>query len=118
MSNGFEIKSDGTLLIRQGATAHLPILYPLNLSGFAARLHIVTRPKALPVILALTTENDGIEITPGEQSEILIKASASQTALIKDFFSGYYNLEIESSSGDVTRVLDGAAELSTDVVKD
>ena len=116
MSNGFQFFRDGSLLIRQGATAFVTItIAPSNLTGFTARLEIARRYKT-DLVLLLTTENNGLVITPGTpNSAIQVIASSAQTGALSNTFSGIYNLELISPSGFVERTLEGRVILSTEV---
>ena len=115
MSNGFQFFKDGSLLIRQGASGDVTIKLKSNLTGYTARFELAKRAKA-DLLLNLTTENSGIVITPGSSlSLIKIVATATQTSSLPDSFSGVYNLEIISAGGQVTRLLEGRVNLTSEV---
>ncbi|WP_312299214.1 hypothetical protein [Stutzerimonas nitrititolerans] len=84
---------------------------PVDLTGAKARMQI--RPQiGGPVLLELTTENGGLEITaPGTLGRTL---SAEQTAALT-WTEGVYDLEVEYADGTVQRYLQGAVTVSREV---
>lgn len=88
----------------------------INLTGFTARMQ-VRASKASPTILhEFTTENGGITITAPLTGTITIKASATITAGWT-FTTGVYDLEVVSSGGIVTRLLEGTFTVDPEVTR-
>lgn len=88
---------------------------PYNITGFTARMQLRSLPDSPDVVLNLTTENGGIAIT-GPQGLIEVHATAAQTTAI-DEGPYYYDIEIQSNSGIVTRVAQGQAIVSAEVTR-
>lgn len=89
---------------------------PLNISGYTARMQIRRTIDSSTVIVNLTTENGGLTVNPTDpENQILISMSDDVTASIST--SGVYDLEIESPTGVVSRVLQGAVTLSQEVTR-
>ena len=78
---------------------------PVNLSGFTARMQVRSDVDSETVLLELTTENGGILIDSAN-STIKLYLSAFSTAAIT-WEKGIYSLELTSSSGVVTELLEG-----------
>lgn len=88
---------------------------PYNITGFTAAMQLRSQPDDPNVALNLTTANGGITIT-GAQGLIEVHATAAQTGAI-DEGPYYYDLEITSNSGIVTRVAQGQAIVSAEVTR-
>jgi hypothetical protein len=90
---------------------------PYNLSGFTARMQVRRTIDSASVLLHLTTANGALTINPSgaATNQIYINVSASVTASVST--SGVYDLEIVSSTGTVTRVLQGEFNLSPEVTR-
>jgi hypothetical protein len=67
-------------------------------------------------VINLTT-GSGISITPATDSVITITISATATAAISAPSYGVYDLEIESVSGVVTRLLQGTYQVTPEVTR-
>lgn len=107
------------LEIEQGATYSLLMTWaisnvPVNLTGYIARLQARIDVDETSTILSLTT---GAGITlGGAAGTITLDRSAAQTAILpKGQF--VYDLELESSGGVVTRLLQGELEISAEVTR-
>lgn len=89
---------------------------PINLTSYNVRMDIKSAPGSKKV-LASCTIGDGITVTPLTGS-ININVSAEKTKLIA-YPKSAYDLVIESSTGTITRLLEGYLEVSravTDIV--
>lgn len=85
----------------------------IDMTGYSARMHIRSDIDQQSPDIALSTES-GITIT--EQSgEILVELTPSQTKTVKN---GYYDLEIVSPSGAVTRLVQGALTVQLEVTRE
>lgn len=104
-------------VIDQGADWFINFIYeqpagtPVNLTNCSAALQVRTSPLARTAVLTLTTDNDGITITPLE-GLLEVHATAEQTASITN---GKYAYDIEvtaNQTGVVTRIAQGTIEVS------
>lgn len=89
----------------------------LSIEGFSARMQVRRTIESDSFMLELTTENLGLIINPieGQINVLEIFAEDSVTASIAH--SGVYDLEIISTDGIVSRILQGAFELSLEVTR-
>jgi hypothetical protein len=90
------------------------IYYPYDLTNFTARMQVRRTIESSTVIVELTTENDGINIVD-EDGKIFLFMSPTQTSALTS--SGVYDLEIISSDGVVSRVVQGLFTLSQEVTR-
>lgn len=111
---------DYDINIYKGTTFKLNIAYTdstsaiIDLTGYTARMQ-VRRTYGSAIITELTTENGGIAITALTGGlDLLITATA--TTLLTAV-SGRYDLEIISSGGEVTRILQGDARIIENVTR-
>ena len=88
---------------------------PYDISGFTADMQLRSLPSDPTAVLTLTTENGGITIT-GAQGLIEVHATSTQTMNI-DEGPYYYDIEITSPQGVVTRVAQGQAIVSAEVTR-
>jgi len=109
------------IVIEQGATFN-PLLTwrdseqtPIDLSGYTARLQVRKFYNSPSVILELTTENGGITLggSAGTIQLYMSDTDTSQLALL----NGVYDLEVESATGIVYRVLQGSVLVSQEVTR-
>ena len=116
-----------SMLIEQGATLDLSLLYkdstntPIDLTDYSARMKIRSGyADDNPTTYFSLTDNldpDGTGITLGEaDGTIGIFISADKTAA-QSFDTAYYDLELESPLGIVTRLLEGTVKLSKEVTR-
>lgn len=107
--------------IDQGATFRKVIVWkdpndvPINLTDYTARMQIRKTINSDEVYVEATTENGYITLG-GANGTIEISIPASVT---KDFQfrRGVYDLELESSGGIVTRLLQGCVFVSREVTR-
>ena len=90
---------------------------PFSLSGYTARMQVRRTIDSNNFLLELTTENGNLTINPSGEAEnqIYIDVSASVTASVNS--SGFYDIEIISTDGTVSRVLQGTFNLSPEVTR-
>lgn len=106
--------------IDQGATWYLNVEYdnpngtPVNLTGYTAALQLRSLPESATAVLSLST-GLGITIT-GATGLVAISATATQTRAI-DEGTYYYDLEITSPAGVVTRLVQGQAVVTPEVTR-
>ncbi len=89
---------------------------PIDITGYTARMQLrEEKDSPDPAILELTDSNGRITIG-GANGEIdLFIDDADTEALIIE--SGFYDLEVESPAGIVTRLVEGTFQLSTEVTR-
>ena len=87
---------------------------PVNITGYSAALHLRSLPSGPTAVLSLTNPT-GITIT-GASGTIAVHATAAQTRAI-DEGPYYYDLEITSDQGVVTRVAQGQVVVSAEVTR-
>ena len=108
------------VVIDQGADWFLNVTYdnpdgtPVNLTGYTAALQLRSLPTDPVSVLSLST-GSGITIT-GATGLVAIRATATQTRAIDEGIY-YYDLEITSGSGVVTRLIQGQADVSPEVTR-
>lgn len=107
--------------IEQGTTFNKEFLYkdvnddPVNLSGYTARMQVRSTVSSADVLLSLTTSNGRITMG-GAAGTIDLDLTATDTAAIT-WRRGVYDLEIVSSNGTVTRLLQGVITISREVTR-
>jgi hypothetical protein len=85
---------------------------PKDLAGYVGRLTIKTKVGGTE-LLALTTANGGIEVNATDKYiEIIISAADTESI---DWKKGVYDLEMESPTGEVTSLLNGAFTVTKEV---
>lgn len=105
--------------IEQGATFNLLMTWKIdnvavNLTGYTARLQARIDVDETETILSLTT---GAGITlGGAAGTITLDQTATQTALLPKG-EYVYDLELQSSGGVVTRLLQGELNISAEVTR-
>lgn len=108
--------------IDKGATFKYTLIWkdaqgaPINLAGYSARMQARTTKSAITYIFSLTSAvNGGIVLTPAD-GRIDITISAATTTIIQDS-AGVYDLELQDSTGVVTRLIEGTVTFSDEVTK-
>ena len=104
----------------QGATFQRTITWqdsngtPINLTGYTARMQVRRRPSDGEALVSLTTENGRITLG-GSAGTIALNCPASEM----DFVDGKwaYDLEVQSASGVVTRIVMGSFLLRAEVTR-
>lgn len=107
--------------IDQGADWFFNVTYenpagtPVNITNYTAALQLRSLPTDPTYVLNLTTGNGGIAIN-GATGLVEVHATANQT---RDVDEGvyYYDLEITSPTGIVTRLVQGQAGVSAEVTR-
>jgi len=106
--------------IDQGADWFLNVTYeqpagtPVNITGYTSALQLRSLPTDATAVLSLST-GSGITIT-GASGLVAVHATAAQTRAIDEGIY-YYDLEITSQSGIVTRLVQGQAYVSAEVTR-
>ncbi len=108
-------------LIEQGATFQREIFYkdslgnPVNMTGYAARMQARRNKSSPTVLLDATIGNSRLAINP-LLGKITINLPASLTATFT-WSRGVYDIELESPTGFVTRLLEGEISVSREVTR-
>ncbi len=87
---------------------------PIDLTGYTARMQVRRDLDATGILIELTTENGRITLG-GATGDITLTIDADDTSAIPR--PGVYDLELESDSGIVIRLLKGAFTLDSEVTK-
>ena len=107
--------------VEQGATFLKTITWKdstganINLTGYIARMQFRRSKSSTEVLFSGTTE-DGIITLGGSAGTIAINIPATVTDDFS-FRNAVYDLELQSSGGIVTRLLEGSVELSREVTR-
>jgi hypothetical protein len=107
--------------IQQGATFNRTIVWkdgnevPVDLNGYTARMQVRKTVTATAAILSLTTENGKITLG-GNLGTIVLNLNPADTESLETF-CGVYDLELQSASGFVTRLLQGQVTISREVTR-
>jgi len=88
---------------------------PVDLTGYTARMQIRGKVTDTAVIKELTTANSGI-ILNNTIKTITLTMSATDTALLT-FTTAVYSLELVSSGGEVTQLINGSLSLVKEVTR-
>lgn len=110
-ASNFTVTNSATGVYISGGIAYAPV----NLTSYTAELQIRSLPSSPDAVLTLNTSNGGIAIT-ALTGTIACHATAAQTTLI-DEGTYYYDIEITSLSGIVTRVAQGQVIVSAEVTR-
>ncbi len=86
----------------------------LDLTGFIARMQFRERVESEEATINITN-GQGITITPATGGISLILSASETGALTAGSY--FYDLEIESSDGEVTRVIAGTVEVSRQITR-
>ena len=106
--------------IDQGADWFLNVTYeqpagtPVNITDYTSALQLRSLPTDPTAVLSLST-GSGITIT-GATGLVAVHATAAQTTAIDEGVY-YYDLEITSQAGIVTRLVQGQANVSAEVTR-
>jgi hypothetical protein len=109
------------LFIEQGATFVKTITWndsagtPVDLTGYTARMQFRSSVNSSTILFSATTENSRITLG-GALGTIDITFSATDTTAFA-FVSAVYDLELQSGTGFVTRLLEGGVEVSKEVTR-
>jgi hypothetical protein len=103
--------------IEQGATLVLTITRnALNLTGYTVRMQGRSSHASTTTVLNSAT-NVVVTFVASTNSVITVTMSATNTALLPAPSSGVYDLEAESPTGVVYRILEGAYSVSPEVTR-
>lgn len=107
--------------IEQGTSVSIPFIYtdsnnvPVNLTGYKVRMQ-ARMPSVSPNPLIDASDTNGkFEIHPAE-GKVVLELGATETSTYT-WRRAKYDIEIESPSGFVTRLLHGTISISPEVTK-
>lgn len=89
---------------------------PIDLSGYTGRMHIRNKASSTTTILELTTENSRMAITPLE-GKVQLYISKTDTSGITELGNAVYDLELESSSGEVLKMIRGTVSFIEEITR-
>lgn len=87
----------------------------IDLTGYTARMQVRTKLETATTLLELTTENSGI-VLDNTKKTISINISATDTAALT-WLTGVYSLELISSTGIVTTLINGNVSVKKEVTR-
>jgi len=87
----------------------------IDLTGYTARMQVRTKLETATTLLELTTENSGI-VLDNTKKTITINISATDTAALT-WLTGVYSLELISSTGIVTTLINGNVSVKKEVTR-
>lgn len=108
-------------VIEQGATFKRTITWkdsagnPVNVTGYTGRMQIRATVDSPTIIHTLTVANG--QITLGGAAGTVTLNIPDETTATFTFTDAVYDLELESGTGDVTRLLEGRLVLSKEVTR-
>jgi hypothetical protein len=88
---------------------------PVNVTGYSAGLQMRSLPQDPTAVLTLSTASGSISVT-GVDGEFAVHATATQTRAI-DEGTYYYDIEITSPTGTVTRLAQGQIVVTPEVTR-
>lgn len=106
--------------IEQGATFTIPIVYkkdgnPVNLTGVSARAQFRERINSAQPVIALTSPDGGLVITPLE-GKIVMTIAPAVTAALK-VYKGVWDMLLDFPDGSKVRILNGKFKVSRGVTR-
>jgi hypothetical protein len=89
---------------------------PVNVTGYTGRMQIRPSIDSATVIKELTTTNGGVTVG-GADGYVDLYMSDEETALIAAPATYRYDLELESPTGEVTRLVEGKLKFRPEVTR-
>lgn len=88
---------------------------PVNVTGYSARMQLRSLPQDADAVLTLTSAAGEITVT-GQSGQFDVHATAAQTGAI-DEGTYYYDIEVTSQAGIVTRLAQGQIVVTPEVTR-
>lgn len=88
---------------------------PVDLTGFTARAQVRKTYSTADYLISLTTEDSGITLGGAAGTVVLHFTPAKTTPVTAK--SGVYDVELVSSDGTVTRLVQGAVDFSPEATR-
>lgn len=107
----FQVTNPATGIYISGGIATAPV----NVIGYTARMQLRSNPSDPDAVLTLTSQAGEITVT-GSTGEFAVHATAVQTGAI-DEGPYYYDIEITSPAGIVTRLAQGQIVVTPEVTR-
>lgn len=107
----FTVNNPATGIYISGGLATAPV----NVTGYTAALQLRSLPQDATAVLSLATGGNGITVN-GTSGEFAVHATANQTRNI-DEGTYYYDIEITSGAGVVTRLAQGQIVVTPEVTR-
>ena len=110
------------LIIDQGALFRLVVEWrdqdgsPIPLTGYSACAHLRATHASPQIVLAFSS-SDGTALIEAAAGRITLAASAAITRALQAPSTGVWDLEVESPTGDVTRLLQGRYSITPEVTR-
>ena len=111
------------IIVEKGATFIYNLIWkdsnnvPVDLTGYSARMQCRKTINSDTPFLDFSSDDGDITLG-GVLGTIAVVGSATDTAAIDDSIkSGVYDLELESASGVVTRLIEGQVEVRAEVTR-
>lgn len=107
--------------IEQGVTTAKSFIWKdsagevIDLTGYTARMQIRESITSTSTLLSATTANGQLVIVAA-QGKVTLTLTATETAALS-FTTGVYDIEMVSSGGAVTRLVEGTITLSKEVTR-
>lgn len=107
------------LIIEQGTTFSLTIILkkpnkiPFDLSGYTGRSQIRKNHAATDVMASFSVTVP----SPQKDGKVVMSLTDEQTSSLPSSSTGVYDLELESPTGEVTRILQGKVTVSPEVTR-
>lgn len=120
MASYFDLTQANEWPIEQGATFQMDVTWkatdgtPVDLTGSTARMQLRETYDSGSTLVSLTS-GSGITLG-GTAGTVTIVITAAQTAALP-IVAGVYDLEVESGTGVVTRLLQGVFEVTPEVTR-
>lgn len=110
-ASAFTVTNAATGIYISGGIATAPV----NVTGYTAELQMRSLPSDPTAVLSLSTTGGAISVT-GASGEFAVHATANQTRAI-DEGTYYYDIEITSPTGIVTRLAQGQIVVTPEVTR-
>lgn len=88
-----------------------------DLTGYEIRMHARSDRNATETFVELSTDTGEITITDAANGVFQLALTATETAALAEVAGYVYDIELEDSSGVVTRLLRGAFGVSREVTR-
>lgn len=111
-ASNFTVTNGATGIYISGGLATAPV----NVNNYTARLQMRSLPSDSTAVLTLSTANNGEITVTGVDGEFAVHATAAQTRAI-DEGTYYYDIEITSPTGIVTRLAQGQIVVTPEVTR-
>jgi hypothetical protein len=89
---------------------------PVDLTGYIIRSQFRSKLTSEEALIEFTTLNGKILIVDAPGGHFVLTLSASETTAI-EFKSAVYDIEVESPSGYVTRLIEGTVTVSPEITR-